>query len=108
MRAQDPAAKAHQLVSLMSQSMVDDLADKGLHAQRLFPGDALPRAGWLVRGVVTELDEGNRLRKAVIGFGAGQSELQLHVNLVDLAKDRDAPFYGFEASNNIGCPVRPS
>jgi hypothetical protein len=99
---QDSAAKAHQLVSLMSQSIVDDLDDKGLHAQRLFPGDAPPRTGWLVRGVVTELDEGNQLRKAVVGFGAGESELQLYVNLIDLAKDRDKPFYGFAASNNSG------
>ncbi len=100
--SQDPAAKARELVDLMSMSIVKDLTEKQLSAQRLLPGELLPKTGWLVRGVVTELDEGNRLRKAVIGFGAGKSQLELYVNVVDLAKAPTTPFYTFEASNNSG------
>jgi hypothetical protein len=86
----------------MSASIVQDLTGKDLVAQRLLPGEPLPSSGWLVRGVVTEFDEGNRLRKAVVGFGAGKSELELYVNVVDLAKAPTTPFYTFEASNNSG------
>lgn len=99
---QDPAERAHKMVNLMSTTLVEDLTEKGLRAERLLPGAPLPAEGWLVRGVVTELDEGNRVRKAVIGFGAGKSELTLNVGFVDLAKDASQPFYTFEASNNSG------
>jgi hypothetical protein len=39
----------------------------------------LPQQGWLVRGAFLEVDDGNRLRRAVVGFGAGQTDLQIAV-----------------------------
>jgi Domain of unknown function (DUF4410) len=71
-------------------------------AQRLYPGDPKPTSGWLVRGVVTQLDEGNQLRRAMVGFGAGESELQLWVGVTDLARNPDAPFYTLDASDASG------
>jgi hypothetical protein len=100
--SQDPAEKARQLVALMSRTIVEDLTEKNFVAQRLLPGQPTPTEGWLVRGVFTEIDEGNRLRKAVVGFGAGKSQLDLYVNLTDLSQGVGQPFYRFEASNNSG------
>jgi len=65
-------------------------------------GDPRATSGWLVRGVVTELDEGNQLRRAVVGFGAGKSELQLWVGVTDLARNPDAPFYTLDAKDSSG------
>jgi hypothetical protein len=98
----DPEAKARELVDRMANAIVEDLAAKHVPAQRLAADAPHPAQGWLVRGVFTELDEGNRIRKAVIGFGAGKSELELYVAFVDLARDPDHPFYSFDASNNSG------
>jgi hypothetical protein len=61
-----------------------------------------PTSGWLVRGVVTELDQGHQLRRAMVGFGAGTSELQLWVGVTDLARNLDAPFYTLVASDSSG------
>ncbi|MGZ8144126.1 MAG: DUF4410 domain-containing protein, partial [Methylosarcina sp.] len=68
----NPEGQARKIVDGMSQSLVDDLNDKGFIARRL-PGSqgALPRKGWLVQGVFTEVDKGNRIKRAVIGFGRG-------------------------------------
>lgn len=100
--SQDPAEKARTLVDRMSMEIVEDLEAKGIPARRLRAGDPMPSEGWLVRGVVTELDEGNRIRKAVVGFGAGKSQLTLYVNFSNLSEGAAQPFYSFEASNNSG------
>ena len=52
----------------------------------------LPPQGWLVRGVFTEADEGNTLRRAVVGFGAGSPQMEVQVGVSDLADQPDAPF----------------
>jgi hypothetical protein len=98
----DPVTKAHAAVGLMAASITDDLNSDGVPAQRLSAGEPKPASGWLVRGVVTQLNEGNQLQRAMVGFGAGESELQLWVGVTDLAKNPDAPFYTLDASDASG------
>lgn len=98
----DPVTKAHAAVGLMAASITDDLNSDGVPAQRLSAGAPKPTSGWLVRGVVTELDEGNQLRRAMVGFGAGESELQLWVGVTDLTRNPDAPFYTLDAKDSSG------
>ena len=87
-------AKARSLVDMMSSAIVEDLAEKGITAIRLAANAPLPRQGWLVRGIFTKVDEGNRVRRAVIGFGAGQTDLQVAVATVDLSAGMAAsPIY---------------
>jgi hypothetical protein len=98
----DPVTRAHALVELMADSLVDDLNKAGLAARRLYADDPRPTQGWLVRGVVTEVDEGNQLKRAIVGFGAGETELQLWVGVSDVARNPDAPFYTLEAADGSG------
>ena len=98
----DPVTKAHAAVGMMAASITDDLIGDGVPAQRLHPSDPKPTSGWLVRGVVTELDEGNQIRRAMVGFGAGESHLTLWVGVTDLARNPDAPFYTLDASDASG------
>jgi hypothetical protein len=51
-----------------------------------------------VRGIFTEADEGNRIRRAAIGFGSGGTNLAVWVNLADLKHGRPEPFYQLEAN----------
>ena len=55
-----------------------------------------------MRGVFTEMDQGNRAIRAVIGFGAGATEMELYVSISDLAIDPDAPFMVFGAEKDPG------
>ncbi len=93
----DPAAQAKKLVDTMSTSIVNDLEKAGYKAQRLAATDPRPAAGAWVHGVFTQVDEGSRLRRAVIGFGAGDVKMQLYVTLSDLAHPQK-PLYE-EATN---------
>ena len=89
---QDPAAQAKTLVDTLSQSIVSDLQKAGYKAQRLTAADAKPSVGAWVHGVFTQADEGNRLHRAVIGFGSGQATMELFVTLTDLANPQK-PLY---------------
>jgi Domain of unknown function (DUF4410) len=97
-----PEERAHRLVTLMSSSLVGDLNKAGVPAVHLALNAAHPAGGWLLRGVVTHLDEGNRIRRAVVGFGAGATELDVYVSLTDLARDGDKPFYTIDTSADSG------
>jgi len=93
----NPSEKAHQIVETMAESLVQGLGAKGLAAQRLRNiAGSLPREGWLVQGIFTEVDEGNRLKRAVIGFGSGATSMDLQIGISDLASpDPRAPFVVF-------------
>lgn len=89
----DPQAHARQIVEQMADTLVADLRKAGVDARRLPAAATLPAQGWLVRGVFLDVDEGNRLRRSMVGFGAGAIEIDLAVAVDDLAKQAPAPLY---------------
>jgi hypothetical protein len=98
----DPARKAAKLVEVMSSTLVEKFADKGVDARRVVTGAPLPGNGWLIRGVFTEIDEGSRLKRATIGFGSGATDMEVYVTVSDLAKNPDAPFLVFGTEKDPG------
>ncbi|MGO1079300.1 DUF4410 domain-containing protein [Inquilinus sp. CA228] len=91
----DPQAGAAALVNRIADALVAELSKSGFASRRLRHGEPYPPAGWLVRGIFTEMDTGNRLRRAVIGFGVGGTEMQLQIVVSDLAKHPNEAFYSF-------------
>jgi hypothetical protein len=100
-REQDPEVQAKKLVDLMSNSLVDDLRKAGYNSERLAAADSRPTSGAWVHGVFTEVDEGNRRRRAIIGFGSGEATMELFVTLSDL-QNPDKPLYDASTSENSG------
>jgi hypothetical protein len=98
----DPDVRAREIVTLMSKSLVDDLTKAGFTACRLTATEPRLASGWLVRGVFTEVDEGSRMRRAVIGFGAGQTQMQILVAIDDLAGGAPKPFYEADVAADSG------
>jgi hypothetical protein len=99
---QDKNSTAHELVELMATSLVADLTKAGFQAQRISADSTPPSDGWLLRGVFTQVDEGNRLRRAIIGFGAGKTEMQVETKLDDLSQGPPQPFYEVDTSAESG------
>lgn len=97
----DPEAQAKKLVDTMSKSLVDDLHKAGYKAQRLGPDDPTPTTGALVTGVFTEVDEGNRMHRALIGFGSGNAKMDLYVTMSDLASP-EKPLYNLAQEDTSG------
>jgi hypothetical protein len=100
-REQDPEYQAKKIVDLMAKSIVADLEKAGYKAERLPPGAAQPATGAWVRGVFTEVDEGNRRRRAIVGFGSGETKMDLYVTLTDLAAPQK-PLYEAANKENSG------
>jgi hypothetical protein len=91
-RQESPEETAKRLVQLLGDSLTQDLKNTGLPARRLLPGQPLPPKGWMITGEFLEVDEGNRLRRAVVGFGYGASEMQIEVNVSDMGAHSGSPF----------------
>jgi hypothetical protein len=100
-KRQDPARAASDLVELMSINLVRDLQKAGFLAVRLLPTDPRPTDGLLLTGVFTELDEGNQMRRALIGFGSGKAKMELYVMVVD-ASSAEQPLYETSARKSNG------
>jgi hypothetical protein len=98
----EPAVRARQLVELMATTLVKDLVDTGVTVHRLGPRDQPPSNGWLVRGVFTDVQDGHQLRRAMIGFGAGQTALQVLVAVDDLTRGAPKPMYELDTKADSG------
>jgi hypothetical protein len=101
---QDPQAQARKLVQEMAIDIASDLQKAGYKAERLATTAAQLSSGVWVHGVFTELDEGNNIRRAVIGFGSGEAKMQLYVTMNDLSHPGQ-PLY--TASEGGGSGKRP-
>jgi hypothetical protein len=99
------AAREREIVNLMATSLIVDLRALGLSAYRLRPDEKPTDDGWLLHGSFTQVDEGNRLRRAVIGFGDGGTELRVNTSLSDVANGISRPFC--EASLDAHSRRRP-
>lgn len=86
----------------MAKSLLKELGEKGVPTRRLARGETPPTNGWLVRGVFTNVQEGNQLRRAVIGFGAGSTDLQVLVTIDDLTRGAPKPMYEVQTSADSG------
>jgi hypothetical protein len=81
-----PPKRAHELIELMSTSLVKDIQEAGYRAMRLRAGDPMPKDGWLVRGTYRRVEEGNRLRRSMIGFGVGKTDVVVAAYFDDLTQ----------------------
>ena len=86
-----PAQKAERLAVLLSETIAKELAGLQIPATRQAKGVAWPTNGLVVQGEFLQVDEGNRLKRAVVGFGAGATETLAQVEVYDLAQDRAKP-----------------
>lgn len=97
-----PQEQARDLVDVMSSSIVDDLRQRGIAAERLAPSAPLPSLGWLVRGAFLQVDAGNRLRRATIGFGSGSTDIQVIASVDELSAGPPQPLYTIDAGAQSG------
>jgi len=88
---------------MLKAAMATDLTD------RLVPSLAVVRGkqsglknAWLVRGEFTTVQQGSRLLRSAIGFGAGQTEVETRVEVYDLAQDPGVPFLTFSTTGCSG------
>src|SRR6266852_5075948 len=84
--------RANALVTAMSENLLRTLGKAGYTVHRFRPGEALPQAGLRIRGVFAEPDEGNRIRRLLVGSDSTVPKMLLYVGVDDLARP-EQPLY---------------
>jgi hypothetical protein len=72
---------AREVQNRMSEELVIRIRDLDLPAQRAARGSVLSSGAVAVTGLFLDVDEGNRLQRTVLGFGAGKSKVDTKVEL---------------------------
>lgn len=80
----DPAEKAKIIVNALSESIVKGLADQNVKASRLFRQPPPAGDGLFLEGEFLDFDQGDRMKKAIIGFGSGSPEMQVRMILTKI------------------------
>ncbi len=113
-KEEGPAEQASKLVEFMSSTLVKELQKAGYSAQRLRPNEARPDEGIQIKGVFTEPDAENHLRRAVMGSGPSVGKMALFVGIGNLARPDQAlyavvdPKAGENGENKPGAMINVS
>ncbi len=105
--APDPQAErahlAYQVTSTISETLVDAINRMGLPAIAVAP-DAAPAPGdVLIQGQIVRVTAGNSTRRAIIGFGAGESEVFADVQVLRAGPGGyTEPLQSYDANANSG------
>jgi len=80
-RTTDEIEAGHKVARDLAQKLVNEIKDLGLNAQL---AEQAPSAGQEVveiEGQFVSIDEGNRAERMIIGFGAGRTDVVVHVEV---------------------------
>ena len=87
-RGQRAQEIAEGVADRMADELVKRIDDLGLPARRAMADTPVPASALAITGRFIDIDEGNRVRRLVIGFGAGKSKVDTQVQV--LARSGDA------------------
>jgi len=87
------------LQAMMQTGMVTDLSHRLISA---VPTNKIqgfqPENAWLIRGEFTKVNQGSRLLRGAIGFGAGGTKVETKVYVYNLNQDSNIPFLTFSTT----------
>jgi hypothetical protein len=88
----------------ISEALIKDLTKMGLTAERATVQTVPQGADLMVQGQITKIDEGNRTRRFVVGFGAGKSDVEAEVQVYYYARPNALPqlLQTYDADSNSG------
>ncbi len=100
--AQEQADIAHQVAEATSYRIQADIQKMGF-ATTVLPRDNQTSGNvFVIEGQFIDINEGNRLRRLVIGLGAGQSTVSAEVQMYHLAVSNSEPVVQLTANANSG------
>ncbi len=100
---QELAKFKKNLQLMLKTAMAADLTDKLVPAAAVGKGQQSGlKNAWLVRGEFTRVEQGSRLLRSVIGFGAGGTKVETKVEVYDLAHGDGTPFLTFSTTGGSG------
>jgi len=94
---------AHQTASALADSIVQQLESLGFTASRVGRGTQVSGDNILmVEGQFLDINQGNRLRRMVVGLGAGEATLDTQVQVYQMANGANQQIMEFNVNANSG------
>jgi len=87
------------LQAMMQTASVTDLSHRLITAVPAARDQGFqPENAWLIRGRFTKVNQGSRLLRGAIGFGAGGTKMETNVSVYDLNQNSNTPFLTFSTT----------
>ena len=98
-----PAALAQQVQTSFSKALLNDLKKSNIEAQRSTGTDDASNVPVLViSGEVTAIDEGNKVKRVLVGLGRGGSDVQTHVVVSSVLNGRATVVFELNLKSESG------
>jgi len=97
----DPILKAKEIVSILSDSLVEELKNKGIPSSKVSNPLILPANCWLVEGEFLEPNIDGRMSRVVLGLGDNTAKMLVSARVSELGKKRHIPFLTFDKNRFI-------
>jgi hypothetical protein len=84
--SEEEVALAHAVARILTENLVKEISKHGftaVAASAAPAGSAAPASRLSIEGQFLAIDQGNQLRRAVVGFGAGASEVRTWTQIYD-------------------------
>jgi len=91
-----------EVADALATELTQKIAAMGLNSKRAIENVPVPAGSILITGHFVKIDEGNRLRRTVIGLGMGQSSLNTEVRLLAPGPSGYTELMVFEAHSDSG------
>lgn len=95
-------AIGQQAAGAFATELVDSINQLGLRAERAGRSTPVPPNALLVVGEFLDVDEGNRLRRLVVGFGTGASRVDTRVAVYQSGEGRHTKLLEFQTHADSG------
>ena len=96
--------QARRILTTLKLTLTESLTKAGFAVTSFPPAGGRPDHGVLLRGVFTEPDEYNRVRRVILGTASPSPKFVLYVGVTNLARP-DQPLYQLVPANTPGPPV---
>lgn len=83
-RSAQEADVGRQVAAALAKDLVVEARDLGLPAEQGSTAPADVPTALLLKGQIISIDEGNRTERVAIGFGAGRSDVRVHVQAYEV------------------------
>jgi hypothetical protein len=102
-KAGTPEAISKQVQSSFSKALLHELQEASIPAATATGPDApAPPHALLVQGEFTAINQGNKTKRVLIGFGKGASDVQAHVTVSEATEQQPTPLLEFNVKSQSG------
>jgi hypothetical protein len=100
--ASSPETVSRQVQAAFSKALVRELQQASVPTAAVAGADTPPPRSLLVKGELTAINQGNKTKRVLIGFGKGASDVQAHVTVSLVTEQEPVVLLEFKVKSQSG------